>query len=87
MMLDDYRNGIFSAWQHKPFVDTTHYTAEKNDNQTCIRSRSNSAPSVLFYKTEIDPREFSESVTLLNSNPFNLLRGYRRTWVSVADAT
>ena len=56
-VLDDYQNGLAPGWETKSFAGKTHYTAEHDDKQFCIKATSTAAASGLFHKIDYDARE------------------------------
>ena len=56
-VLDDYQNGMAPGWETKSFAGQTHYTAEHDDKQFCIKATSTAAASGLFRKIDYDPKE------------------------------
>ena len=58
IVINDYKNGLSSAWEEKSFKGNTRYEITQEDGERCIKATSYGAASGLYYRISYDPKEY-----------------------------
>ena len=58
ILLDDYQGGLSPKWEERSFKGTTLYQVTREDNQWCIKAKSHSSASGLYYKISYDTNKY-----------------------------
>jgi len=58
IVVNDYKNGLSSAWEEKSFKGNTRYEITQEDGERCIKATSYGAASGLYYRISYDPKEY-----------------------------
>jgi hypothetical protein len=58
IVINDYRNGLSSAWEEKSFKGNTRYEVTQEDGEWCIKATSHGSASGLYYQIGYDPKEY-----------------------------
>jgi Protein of unknown function (DUF3047) len=58
IIINDYKNGLSSAWEEKSFKGNTRYEVTQEDGEWCIKATSHGSASGLYYQIGYDPKEY-----------------------------
>ena len=58
IVINDYKNGLSSAWEEKSFKGNTRYEITQEDGERCIKATSHGAASGLYHRISYDPKEY-----------------------------
>ena len=58
ILINNYQNGLSSAWEEKSFKGNTRYEVVREDVEWCIKATSHGTASGLYHRISYDPKTY-----------------------------